>query len=212
MLSTPDITSLIRDTEPHERALFSVPPPALLPTAATPYPQPESKRRQTVFNVAGGEVTAGVTPGQRVPRRNTAVAAVLGAELHQEVKRTEGKAEVDLEVLLRGAEKLNSVYSMPGVPARIEALRRRYREIRGGLGHYETKVERLEREFGRMNGGGTWSGEDEEEENDAVEFGEMITDEDLAREEEEIRDLERKKKELEERVTGMERDLGGLLR
>ena len=156
-----------------------------------------------------------MTPGQRVPRRNTAVAAVLGAELNQEVRRTEGKAEVDLEVLLRGAEKLNSVYSMPGVPARIETLRRRYREIRGGLGHYETKVERLEREFGRMNGGGTWSGDDEvdeEEENDAGELGEIVTDEDIAREEDEIRDLEKKKRELEERVSGMERDLGGLLR
>jgi len=212
MLSTPDITSLIRDTEPHERALFSVPPPAPLPTATAPYPQPESKRRQTVFNVAGGEVTAGITPGQRVPRRNTAVAAVLGAELHQEVRRTEGKAEVDLEVLLRGAEKLNSVYSMAGVPARIEALRRRYREIKGGLNHYETKVERLEREFGRMNGGGTWSGGEDGEEDDGEGFEEVVTDEDLAREEEEIRDLEKKKKELEERVSGMERDLGGLLR
>ena len=39
-----------------------------------------------------------------------------------------------------------------------------------------------------------------------------MTKEDLAREEEEIRELERKKKGLEERVTGMERDLGGLMR
>lgn len=122
-----------------------------------------------------------------------------------------------MEVLLKGAEKLNSVYSMPGVPARIEALRRRYREIRGGLGHYETKVEKLEREFGRMNGGGAWSGDDDEdgdddEAEDGEDFEEVVTDEDLAREEEEIRELERKKKELEERVSGMERDLGGLLR
>lgn len=38
-----------------------------------------------------------------------------------------------------------------------------------------------------------------------------VTDEDLERELAEIRDLERKKRTLEERVTGMERDLGGLM-
>lgn len=39
-----------------------------------------------------------------------------------------------------------------------------------------------------------------------------LTKEDLEREEQEIRELERKKRGLEERVTGMERDLGGLMR
>lgn len=38
-----------------------------------------------------------------------------------------------------------------------------------------------------------------------------ITDEDIERELEEIRDLERRKRALEDRVTGMERDLGGLM-
>ena len=40
----------------------------------------------------------------------------------------------------------------------------------------------------------------------------LLTREDLEREEVEIRELERKKKGLESRVTGMERDLGGLMR
>ena len=39
-----------------------------------------------------------------------------------------------------------------------------------------------------------------------------ITTEDLQREQEEIRQLERRKKMLEERVSGMEKDLGGLNR
>lgn len=38
-----------------------------------------------------------------------------------------------------------------------------------------------------------------------------VTDEDIERELAEIRDLERRKRKLEERVTGMERDLGGLM-
>ncbi|KAG9243632.1 DASH complex subunit Spc34 [Calycina marina] len=208
MLSTPDITTLIRDTEPHERALFSVPPPAAPPSSTQANPQ-SAKRRQTVFNVAGGEVVAGVTPGQRVPRRNTAVAAVLGSELYSEVQR---KGEVDIDVLLRGAEKLNDVYPVAGVKTKIEVLRRRWGDCKGNLGHWEGKVKRLERNFGRMNGGCGWSGDEDEELEGKADEGEVITEEDLRREEEEIRELERRKAELEERVSGMERDLGGLLR
>lgn len=39
-----------------------------------------------------------------------------------------------------------------------------------------------------------------------------LTEEELKREEEACNELERKKRSLEERVNGMERDLGGLLR
>ncbi len=39
-----------------------------------------------------------------------------------------------------------------------------------------------------------------------------VTEEDLEKEQEEIYELERKKRGLEDRVSGMERDLGGLLR
>jgi len=39
-----------------------------------------------------------------------------------------------------------------------------------------------------------------------------MTIEDLRREEEEVKELERNKRGLEERVTGMEKDLGGLMR
>lgn len=216
LLSTPDITSLIRDTEPHERALFSVPPPPPPVTSTTPYPDPKSStRRQTVFNVAQGEVTAGGAVGARAPRRNTAVAAVLGAELHSEVRKTEGKGEVDIEVLLRGVEKLNNVYSVPGVPERVQSLRTRYVQIVGSVEHYERKVEKQQRELERMNRGEAWDEDEDEEEGDeefAQEEEVEVTEEDLRREEEEIRELERKKRELEERVSGMERDLGGLLR
>jgi hypothetical protein len=58
---------------------------------------------------------------------------------------------------------------------------------------------------------------DDQGDDDAIEGGKEqeeieITTEDLQREQEEIRDLELKKKALEERVSGMERDLGGLNR
>jgi transcription antitermination factor NusG len=139
---------------------------------------------------------------------------VLGAELHSEVRKTEGKGEIDIEVLLRGVEKLNGVYSVPGVPERVQSLRTRYAQIVGSVGHYERKVEKQQRELERMNRGEAWDEDDEEEvdEEFAQEEEVEVTDEDLRGEEEEIRELERKKRELEERVSGMERDLGGLLR
>lgn len=154
-------------------------------------------------------------PGNRAPKRNRAVAAVLGPELHSEVRKTEGKGDIDVEVLLRGAEKLNGVYAVVGVPEKIQSLRSRYAVISGSLGHYERKVERLTKELDRVNRGDRGSGDDFEDEEMHEQFGEEdveITDEDLRREEQEIMELERKKKELEERVRGMERDLGGLLR
>jgi hypothetical protein len=164
-------------------------------------------------------VTTGTGVGARAPRRNTAVAAVLGPELHSEVRKTEAKGDVDIEVLLRGAEKLNDVYSIPGVPERIRGLRTRYGQIQASVQHYEQKVARQTRELERMHRGDGWDPDEDEEDEEGrerpgseEEVQVEVTDEDLRREEEEIRELERKKKELEVRVSGMERDLGGLLR
>ncbi|KAL6414472.1 hypothetical protein AUP68_00995 [Ilyonectria robusta] len=105
LLSNHDITSLIRDTEPHERALFSVPPPPPPSTTLKPT-EPEKKksshRRQTVFNVTSGEVTTGPPTRTGVPhnpRRHTAVSAVLGGQMHDQLRRGEQdrKGDVDLE-------------------------------------------------------------------------------------------------------------------
>lgn len=54
----------------------------------------------------------------------------------------------------------------------------------------------------------------EDEDSNAVEGqGEIhVTEEDLRREDDEIRELEKKKRQLEDWVKGMERDLGGLSR
>jgi hypothetical protein len=171
-----------------------------------------------VFNVASGEVTTGTGTTARAPRRNTAVAAVLGPELHSEVRKSEGKGDIDIEVLLHGAEKLNGVYSVPGVPKRIDGLRLRFAQLASSVAHYEQKVASQERELERMNKSDGWSGEEDFEDNahhtpvTEPEENIEITDDDLRKEEEEIRDLEKRKRELEDRVSGMERDLGGLLR
>ena len=107
LLSTHDITSLIRDTEQHERALFHLAPPPLAPKstagdfgASTSGALPAaSARRATAY-------------GGRQPK-NKAVAAVLGGELYQRTRNTEAaskqKGDMDVEVLLHGAEKLAGV-------------------------------------------------------------------------------------------------------
>jgi hypothetical protein len=126
LLQNHDITSLIRDTEVHERALFSVPPPAPLPKAQDL--GVSLNRRNTTFNVNGSgstSITGGGANAVRAPRRNTAVAAVLGTELVERIRRGGGggagsglgyrtydgpnKNEVDVETLLEGAEKLLNV-------------------------------------------------------------------------------------------------------
>ncbi|KAL3419648.1 dash complex subunit spc34 [Phlyctema vagabunda] len=172
-------------------------------------------RRQTVFNVASGEVVPSNGASARAPRRNTAVAAVLGGELHSEIRRNEqGRGEFDVEVLLRGAEKLNEVYPTSGVMEKIYSIRTRHAQLSTSLDHYETKVARQTRELERMNRGMEVDSDEDELDEPPVEDEEsvIVTDEDLRVEEDEIRELERRKRELEARIRGMEMDLGGLLR
>lgn len=231
LLSNHDITSLIRDTEAHERALFSVPPPPPQPSTAQAkpdqHPPPkQSSRRQTVFNVASGEVTtSGANTGRAssaAPRRHTAVAAVLGGDLHDQIRRSErglwskraadnnqGQG-VDVELLLKSAEKLCGVYPLPGALERIPAQRSKYAHNLNTLAYYEAKVAEQAEALGRQHKD-MWSDEEEEEEEAPAADGAIMTEEELRREEEEVQELDKKKRELQERLKAMEKDLGGLL-
>ncbi|KAK1580203.1 DASH complex subunit Spc34 [Colletotrichum navitas] len=230
MLYNADITSLIRDTEAHERALFSVPPPP--PSQSSSASQntdskPASGRRQTVFNVASGEVTTGPPPGSSRsgvggmggPRRHTAVSAVLGGDLHAQLRRGERQAaskggDVDVEILLKGAAKLCSVYALPGALERIPQLRSRYAHQTNTLAYYEAKVAEHQAALERMNKD-HWMNEGDEgqegEQEDEDEDEDLMTEDDLRAEEEIVRELDKKKRELQARLRTMERDLGGLL-
>jgi len=100
------------------------------------------------------------------------------------------------------------------VSEKIIALRRRHEQLIANIVHYEDRVSRNTQELQLMNRPLGY-GDDEErlddpEQQDTVALS--ITKEDLRKEEEEIRELERKKQALEERVNGMSRDLGGLMR
>lgn len=96
--------SLIRDTDVHERALFTVPSSThVRPSEANAKPLLRDKTRVSV-----------------APRRNTAVYSVLGGDMIEQLRRggaggVEGGIggiatnEVDVELLLLGAEKLVDV-------------------------------------------------------------------------------------------------------
>ncbi|KAI9758253.1 MAG: Transcription initiation factor TFIID subunit 12 [Chaenotheca gracillima] len=235
LLHPHDITALIRDTEAHERALFSV-----SPENESRADDNKGKRRTTVFTPQESDDVRnrGRSGSRIVPRRNTTVAAVLGGDMVDQIRRgggggigrgvdslsvsaeTRERGEVDVEILLRGAERLCAVYPIKGAREKIGSLRSRYLELSSSTAHYEDKVAKQAAQLDRMNRPRDYD-DDEDDEWDDEDLGGaggkkmesvVITDEDIANEEEEIRVLERKKRVLEERVSGMERDLGGLLR
>lgn len=117
LLATNDITALIRDTEQHERALFHLAPPPLPKSGSGNFA--ESTYSAPAAGISGAGAGAGrrqTTYGQRQPR-NKAVAAVLGGHLYQQTRsaggesggKLGGKGEIDVDVLLQGAEKLAGV-------------------------------------------------------------------------------------------------------
>lgn len=178
-------------------------------------------RRRTVFNVASGEVTtAPPTRHSTHPRRHTAVAAVLGGEMHEQLRRgaagTDGdrRGDVDVDVLLRGAETLCGVYELPGARERIAGLRAKHRNGKNTAAYYEAKVAAQAQQLASMNKG--WMDHDADEGDDETQHetadeSDLWTEEDLRREEEEARQMEAKKRELQARLRAMEKDLGGLM-
>ncbi|SLM37105.1 DASH complex subunit Spc34 [Lasallia pustulata] len=220
LLHRHDITTLIRDTESHERALFSVAPPDLGSFDHTS----NGVRRSTVFNLNGnGE--ASVNGASHIPglKRTNAVSMLLGGDVVDRMHRGlsgEGRerGEMDVEALLKGAERLCGVYPIPGASGKIASLRARHSQLSSSIAHYESRVSKQATQLDRMNHPEEYEAEgDDGEEEVHIKGSEVIEDSavtvnDLQREEEEIRELEKKKRGLEDRVSGMERDLGGLWR
>ncbi|KAF1939597.1 DASH complex, subunit Spc34 [Clathrospora elynae] len=227
LLQNHDITSLIRDTELHERALFSVPPPPAAPKHAEP--AASTSRRNTIFNPNGGGTTisGGGANAVRAPRRNTAVAAVLGNELVERIRRGGGggagsglgyrtydgnnKNEVDVESLLEGAEKLLGVYPIPGAHDKIAALRQRHAQVIASVDYYEERLAEQTIQLRKLNRSrGDFMDHDVDDAEEEQPLAAPLTEDDLRREEDEMKQLERKKRELEDRVNSMSRDISGL--
>ena len=114
---------------------------------------------------------------------------------------------------------------MPGAKQRIDSQRLRLHQLTASIDRYESRVSTQAGQLAKLNKAKRYTGELDEGDNqvdgdDGLGANEVInsttedhlTVADLGREEEEIRELENRKRLLEDRVSGMERDLGGLLR
>lgn len=138
--------------------------------------------------------------------------------MHEQLRRGEAdrRGDVDVDVLLRGAEKLCGVYELPGARERISGLRSRFRNGKSTMAYYEAKVQEQADVLAGLNRKDWMSDDDNDddgrEEDVAAAAGEEVwTVEDLRREEEDAREMEAKKKELQARLRAMEKDLGGLM-
>ena len=99
LLNCSDITNLIRDTEAHERALFT----AVEPESASLRPP---SRKSTFYDSIKSGSTA-----YSGPKSKTAVGRILGGDLLERIRQSEkmerrDRKDVDVEALLKGAEKL----------------------------------------------------------------------------------------------------------
>lgn len=105
---------------------------------------------------------------------------------------------------------------MPGALERVAAVRRRFSKVAASIQQYEQLVANQAAQLRSMNGHSTFGMDDMEEDaftqTPKQPQEHALTFEDIHREEENIKELERRKRTLEERVSGMEKDLGGILR
>ncbi|KAJ5110937.1 hypothetical protein N7532_001472 [Penicillium argentinense] len=212
LLGSHDITALIRDTEAHERALFQVDPAVKAQGS-----QRRATRRGTTFsNESENESMASRIYSARNNRNQSAVARVLGTDMINEIKRSagtsaRGRGEVNIEVLLRGAEILCNVYPVAGAQEKIARLRYRHEIIADSVAQLEDRVAANTAELEQMRQ--SYDDDDYNYSHPAVPLQDVpeVTDEDIEQEMAEIADLERRKRALEARVSGMDRDLGGLM-
>ncbi|OJD26595.1 hypothetical protein ACJ73_02019 [Blastomyces percursus] len=224
MLGPHDITTLIRDTEPHERALFSVDPAI---SASSRQSQRRAARRATTAASGsavsdlplprdGGDSMASRIYAAKHNKNQSAVAQVLGVDMVDEIKKLRG--DINVEVLLKGAEMLCNVYPVQGAKEHISAVRHRHEHLSTSIAQLESRIAEQAAQLQRMNRSQDYSsGYDipDTERDVGVVPAEAavshVTEEDLQRELLEIHELEGRKRRLEERVTGMERDLGELM-
>lgn len=217
LLGSHEITSLIRDTETHERALYSLDPNAV---------RGQRKSGVNGEHNLGGERPSGARksiyahapPSQ--PR--SVVARVLGPDLLYDIRQSSSsaareKGSVNVEVLLTGAERLSEVYHVEGALEKIALLRQRNENLSSSITEYQQLVSQQQSKLNRYN---TGSGFGLPDDDDQYQQGVVSASSrrynpaevDIEAEEAEIRELEARKKALEERVAGLGTDLAGLLR
>lgn len=113
-----DITNIIRDPVYHEQALFTIADPNEL--TGTQAASDDPARQSAVFDINNEGLGPGAT--NVAPRKSKAITTVLGGDLADRLKRERatdaassrrrtvaGREEIDIDLLLKGAEKLCAV-------------------------------------------------------------------------------------------------------
>lgn len=90
-------------------------------------------------------------------------------------------------------------------------MRVRHSRLESSLEYYESRLAEQTVQLSKMNRSRDYI-DDEPEEAEAESEAPALTEEDLRREEEEVKQLERKKRGLEDRVNSMGRDISVVLR
>lgn len=218
LLHPHDITALIRDTESHERALFTIAPPDLGSTEITL----STLRKSTVFDAgANTDVSKSTIGAYRGLKATSAAGRLLGGDLMSQLQKGgadsgRDRTGVDVEFLLKGAEKLCAVYPIEGAIDKIDSLRMRYEQLTSSIARHEARIAEQASQLERLNQPKKYDDNERPNNEDHEASQELqrgkVTAEDIQREEVEMKELEKKKRGLEDRVSGYERDIGGLLR
>ncbi|KAK6339500.1 hypothetical protein TWF718_008908 [Orbilia javanica] len=182
-VSRPPITSLIRDTSPYERVLFS------------------------------STSNEGFAEG---PSARSAKPVLLGSLLdgnfvHQvqsTVRTAQLKGDIDVEMLLRGAEDLARIYPIPGLDGRIEQLRAKYQDLLSSVALHEELVaaQRTQLDLQR---GTTKNDFIRKPKEPKPKKSHTSTKADIQAEETAIRQLEARKFEMESEIRELDRRLTG---
>jgi vacuolar-type H+-ATPase subunit I/STV1 len=115
----------------------------------------------------------------------------------------------------QGTKSLTSRSPIPGAADQIATLWQRHRRLETSLQHYETQIAEQAAQLSKLNKsrdyGSDYQSDGDVDAPEPPAF-EEFTQADMRQEEEEIQELERKKRSLEERVSNMEKDISGVTR
>ncbi|KAF3927211.1 hypothetical protein ABW20_dc0105102 [Dactylellina cionopaga] len=190
-VNRPPITSLIRDTSPYERVLFSSPS--------------ASSSSQESF-------------AQRVPMlstKSTLLGSLLdGDVMHQvrsAVRTAHLKGEIDVELLLQGAENLARIYPTPGLDDKIGNLREKYHDLQSSVLLHEELVTAQRTQLDLQRGVADQLGPLERPLETTTHVLNAVTDADIGAEEIAIQQLEARRLEVESEIRDLDRRLGSLV-
>ncbi|KAF3926743.1 hypothetical protein ABW21_db0206628 [Orbilia brochopaga] len=189
-VTKPPITSLIRDTSTYERVLFSQPPSSTRGQFAPQAIASASNKSALLGSLLDGNVMHQMR------------SAVSTAHL---------KGEVDVELLLHGAENLARIYLTPGLDERIQTLRERYKDLRSSVALHEELVAAQRTQLDLQRGATDQHHDLKDDPIIRITQQSVVTIDSIQAEETAISDLEARRLEIESEIREIDRRLGGML-